>query len=160
MLGILTERATVYGLIVAMGFACGWKVNGWRLGEGIAQDKAKSVTVIRYIERETQSIADTAGETAHAELEQARTDAATAAATAVGLRAEARNLATRLATCNASTAAERQTREHASRVLADVLEEMESAGRGMAEVATRSRASGLACELVYDGVRSRMNTQP
>lgn len=150
---LLAEKSTIYGLVAAMCFGAGWKVNGWRLGEGISQDQLESVKVARIVERKSQDAADAAGEQGHAELDQARRDAATAAVTAVGLLRESRNLATKLASCNAESSAQRQARERAATVLADVLAEMESEGRGMAEAATRSRASGLACEATYDGVK-------
>ena len=150
---MLTERATVYGLLAALCFGAGWKINGWRLGEGIAQDKAESITIVRFIERQTQSVADTEGAKGYEELEKLRADAATARATAVGVRAEAGKLATRLASCNAGTAAERQARENAGRVFADVLADVEQKGRRMAEIADRARSSGMTCERVYDGVK-------
>lgn len=156
MIATIAERSTVYGLMAALCFGAGWKVNGWRLGEGIESKRNESITITRVVERESQDAADQAGENVHAELEQARRDVAVAAGIAGGLRVEAGKLATSLATCSASTAAERQAREHASSVLADVLAEMESAGRGLAEIATRSRASGLACEAVYDGASASM----
>lgn len=109
---------------------------------------------VRGIENESQGAVDSAGEQAHAELEQARADAAIAASTADGLRVESKRLSSRLASCNSSVAAEREARERAAAELANVLAEMESEGRAMAEAATRSRASGLACEAAYDGVRS------
>lgn len=140
-------------------FISGYVINGWRLGEGIAQDKAEAVTVVRVIERKQQEVADTEGNKGHAELEEARRAADAARATAVGLRAEARRLATGLATCAAGTAAERQTREATAQLLADVLEEMEGAGRGMAETADRARAAGATCERTYDGVRQQQNQQ-
>lgn len=154
MISLLTERATVYGLLAALCFGAGWKVQGWRLGEGIAQEKTEAVTIVRYIERQTQNIADTEGAAGHAELEQARHDADAARAAAVGLRAEAGRIATRLASCNAGTAAERQARQDAAELFANVLADVEQEGRAMAETADRSRAAGMTCERVYDGVRS------
>lgn len=153
MIALITERATIYGLLAALCFGAGWKVNGWRLGEGIAQDKAEAVTIVRYIERETQKVADSEGAKGHAEIEQARRDADAARSTAIGLRAEAGRIATRLATCNAGTAAERQARQDAAELFADVLADVEQEGRSMAETADRSRAAGMTCERVYDGVR-------
>ncbi|UNY40202.1 i-spanin [Pseudomonas phage vB_PcuM_ KLEP17-4] len=153
VISLLAERAIVYGLLAALCFGAGWKVNGWRLGEGIAQEKAEAVIVVRYIEREQQQIADTEGKVGHDQIEQARRDADAARATAVGLRAEAGRIATRLATCNAGTSAERQARSEAGRVFADVLADVEQQGRRMAEIADRARFSGMTCERVYDGVR-------
>lgn len=154
MIGLLAERSAVYGLVAALCFGAGWKVNGWRLGEGIAQDQAQAVTIVRVVERAQQSVADVEGEKGHAELEEARRAADAARATAAGLRAEAGRIATRLATCNAGTAGERQARQDAAQLLAEVLGEVEGAGRGMAETADRARAAGATCERAYDGVKS------
>jgi len=149
----LVERSTIYGLLAALCFTAGWKVNGWRLGEGIAQQKAEAVTVVRVIERKQQLIADTEGNKGHEELEGLRRAADRASVTAAGLRVEASRLATQLATCNAGTAGERQARADAAAVFADVLGEMESEGRAMAAAASRARSAGLTCERVYDGVK-------
>lgn len=151
---MLTERATVYGLLAALCFGAGWKVQGWRLGEGIANDRAETITVVRYIERKQQEVADTEGAKGHEELEKLRADAAAARSSAVGVRAEAGRLATKLATCNAGTAAERQARQDAGKLFADVLADVESEGRAMAEIADRARTHGMTCERTYDGVRS------
>ena len=149
----LADRAVVLGLVAALAFGAGWKINGWRLGEGIERDRAHAVTVVRVIERKQQEVADTEGKLGHEELEQARRAAADARLAADGLRAEARKLATRLASCAAGTAGERQARERAAQLLAELLGSMEEAGRGMAEAADRARAAGATCERIYDGVR-------
>lgn len=154
MLAMLLERSTVYALLAALCFGAGWKVQGWRLGEGIAREKAEAVTVVRAIERAQQAVADTEGNKGHAELEQARRDAADAADTARGVRAEASRLTARLAACNAGTAGERKARADAAAVLADVLSDVEAQGRAMAEVADRARAAGGTCERTYDGVKA------
>lgn len=153
-MALLAERSIIYGLLAVLCFGAGWKTNGWRLGEGIAQDKADTVTVVRWVERTYQVVADTEGNKGHAELEEARRAADAARATAAGLRAEAGRIATQLATCNAGTAGERQARQDTAKLLADVLGEMEGAGRWMAEAADRARAAGGACERIYDGVKS------
>ncbi|NIM30635.1 MAG: DUF2514 family protein [Pseudomonas stutzeri] len=152
MIGTLMERSTFYGLLAAICFAAGWKVNGWRLGEGIAQEQVQAVKVVRVIEQITQAVADEEGRKGHDELEDLRRAADRAGVIAAGLRVEASRLATQLATCNAETAGERQARAEAAAVFADVLGEMESEGRAMAEAASSARSAGLACERVYDGV--------
>lgn len=154
MIGTLVERSTIYGLLAAMCFAAGWKVNGWRLGEGIAQEQLQTVKVARVIEQRQQAVADDEGKKGHDELEDLRRAADRAGATAAGLRVEASRIATQLATCNAGTAGERQARADAAAMFADVLGEMESEGRAMAEAASRARSAGLTCERVYDGVRA------
>lgn len=153
MITALVERSTLFGLIAASCFFAGWKVNGWRLGEGIAQEQVQTAKVVRVIERKQQTVADEEGKKGHDELENLRRAADRAGATAAGLRVEAGRLATQLATCNAGTAGERQARADAAAVFANVLGEMESEGRAMAEAASRARTAGLTCERVYDGVR-------
>lgn len=154
MISTLMERSTIYGLLAAICFAAGWKVNGWRLGEGIAQDQLQTVKVVGVIEQKQQAVADEEGKKGHDELEDLRRAADRAGATAAGLRVEASRLATQLATCNAGTAGERQARADAAAVFADVLGEMESEGRAMAASASRARSAGLTCERIYDGVRA------
>jgi hypothetical protein len=153
MIGMLMERSTIYGVLAAMCFAAGWKVNGWRLGEGIALEQVQTVKVVRVIEQKQQAVADEEGRKGHDELEDLRRAADRAGITAAGLRIEASRLATQLATCNAGTAGERQARVDAVTVFADVLGEMESEGRAMAEAASRARIAGLTCERVYDRVK-------
>ena len=159
MIGVLADRAVVLGLVAAVGFVAGWKVNGWRLGEGIAQQQAEAVTVVRIVERQQQSVADAEGQKGHDELEELRRRAADAGAAADRLRAEARSLATGLATCAASTAAERAAREASAGVLADVLGGMAAEGGRMAEIADGARSRGSTCERVYDGVRASQDAQ-
>lgn len=154
MISALADRATVLGLVAALAFLAGWKVNGWRLAEGIARDQVEAVTVVRVVERQQQSVADVEGQKGHDELEELRRRAADAGAAADGLRKQASSLATQLATCNAGTAGEREAREDAAAVFVRVLGEMESEGRAMAEAADRARSAGLTCERVYDGVKA------
>ena len=154
MIAALADRSVVLGVVAAVAFLAGWKVNGWRLGEGIALDQVEAVTVIRVIEREQQGVADAEGQKGHEELESVRRAAADAGAVADRLRKQAGSLATQLATCNAGTAGERTARQDAAAVFVRVLGEMESEGRGMAEAADRARTAGLTCERTYDGVRA------
>lgn len=140
-----------------MAYNHGVSVEKSRHESATANQQISAHVEVQAIENESQGAVDSAGEQAHAELEQARHDAAIAASTADGLRVESKRLASRLASCNSSVTAERQARERAATELANVLAEMESEGRAMAEAATRSRASGLACEAAYDGVRNARN---
>lgn len=150
----IVDRATVLGVIAALCFGAGWKVNGWRLGEGIAMAQVEAVQSARVTETKRQIVADTEGAKGHEDLKQARRDADDARAAAAGLRANAAKLASRLAACNAGSASEREARERAAVVFAGVLEEMEARGRALAEFADQSRSAGLACERVYDGIRA------
>ncbi|WP_082457805.1 DUF2514 family protein [Pseudomonas sp. EGD-AK9] len=154
MIGALADRTAVLGVVAVLAFLAGWKVNGWRLGEGIAQGLVEAVNTVRMVERQQQSVADAEGHKGHDELEELRRAAADAGAAADGLRKQASSLATQLATCNAGTAGERAAREGAAAVLTDVLGEMESAGREMAAEADGRRIKGLTCERTYGGVKS------
>ncbi|MBP3063642.1 Protein of unknown function [Ectopseudomonas chengduensis] len=154
MIAALADRATVLGIVAGLAFLAGWKVNGWRLGEGIAQGQVEAVTIVRVIERQQQSVADAEGQKGHDQLEELQRRAADAGAAADGLRKQASSLATQLATCNAGTAGERTARERAASVLADVLGEMESEGRWLAAEADGRRIKGLTCERTYEGVKA------
>lgn len=96
----------------------GWKVNGWRLGEGIAQGQIEAVTLVCVVERQQQSVSGAEGQKDHDQLEELQRRAATATATADGLRKPASSLATQIATCNAETAGDHTTRERTAVVLA------------------------------------------
>lgn len=159
MIAALADRAIVLGLVAAVCFGAGWKVNGWRLGEGIERDRADGVTIVRVIEREQQAVADTEGDKGDEELERLRRAADGHRADADRLRAEARRLATGLASCTASTAGERTAREGAVGVLADVLGGMASEGGRLAQIADAARARGSTCERVYDGVGAAQQAQ-
>ena len=154
MIAALADRAMLLGIVAGLAFLAGWKVNGWRLGEGIAQGQVEAVTIVRVVERQQQGVADAEGQKGHDQLEELQRRAADAGAAADGLRKQASSLATQLATCNAGTAGERAAREGAAAVFVRVLGEMESEGRAMAEAADRARAAGLTCERVYDGVKA------
>lgn len=154
MIAALADRAMLLGVVAGLAFLAGWKVNGWRLGEGIAQGQVEAVTIVRVVERQQQGVADAEGQKGHDQLEELQRRAADAGAAADGLRKQASSLATQLATCNAGTAGERAAREGAAAVFVRVLGEMESEGRAMAEAADRARAAGLTCERVYDGVKA------
>ena len=154
MIAALAERSTVLGVVAALAFLAGWKVNGWRLGEGIAQGQVEAVTIVRVVERQQQSIADAEGQKGHDQLEELQRRAADAGAAADGLRKQASSLATQLATCNAGTAGERAAREGAAALLAELLGEMESQGRWLAAEADGRRIKGLTCERTYGGVKA------
>lgn len=160
MIAALAERSTVLGLVAVLAFLAGWKVNGWRLGEGIAQHQVEAVTVVRVVERQQQSVADAEGQKGHDQLEELQRRAADAGAIADGLRKQASSLATQLATCNAGTAGERTAREYAAALLAELLGEMESEGRWLAAEADGRRIKGLTCERTYEGVKEAPLSSP
>lgn len=154
MIGALANRAVILGVVAALAFSVGWKVNGWRMGEGIALQQVDAVTRARVIERNQQGVADAEGAKGHEELDELRRAVGDAGIVAAGLRKQASSLATQLATCNAGTAGEREARAEAGKVFADVLADVERRGRAMAEAADRARSAGLTCERVYDGVKA------
>jgi hypothetical protein len=160
-MGALVDRSLVLGVLAALAFLAGWKVNGWRLGEGIAQGQVEAVTIVRVVERQQQSVADAEGQKGHDQLEELQRRAANAGAAADGLRKQASSLATQLATCNAGTAGERAAREDAAALLAELLGEMESEGRWLAAEADGRRIKGLTCEGTYGGVKAApLSSQP
>lgn len=154
MIPVIGERAVVYGLLAAICFGAGWKVNGWRLGEGIAQERLETVRTVRVSERAQQKAADTEGQKGHDELEDLRRSADDARAYADGLRKQAGSLAAKLSSCNAGIAGEREAREAIAAMFVRVLGEMEEEGRGMAEAADRARTAGLTCERTYEAVKA------
>lgn len=147
-------RACVYLALAALCFGTGWKVNGWRLGEGIAQEQAETVKIVRIEEHRQQAVADTEGAKGNAELDAAQRAAAAAERDASGLRGQVRQLATGLATCNAGAAGERQARAATASLLADVYAEADRAAGEYAAEADRARVAGLTCERVHDGIRA------
>lgn len=153
--GHVIGRSTLYALLAALAFGCGWKVNGWRLGEGIAQQQTETIRMVRVEERRQQDVADTEGEKGHDQIEAARAAADRARSDADRLRDEARRLATGLAVCNAETAGQRQARIEAANLHSDVFDSVVQRSQELAEEADKSYAAGATCERIYDGVSGR-----
>lgn len=89
---------------------------------------------------------------AQTHIAQAATDAAAADRTADGLRVELARLKRRPASCPGATAGS-EAGPDTTAVLADLLEEVERAGRAMAAEADRRGIAGGACERSYDAVK-------
>lgn len=110
-----------------------------------------ALEITRVKELRWQAAADKEREQANAQLEIAQADIAAAGATADGLRVELDRL-------------KRKRPEHpaagvgvapgasATAVLADLLEEVERAGRAMAEEAQRRGIAGTSCERRFDSL--------
>lgn len=89
---------------------------------------------------------------AQTHIAQAATDATAADRTADGLRGELARLKRRPASCPGATAGS-EARPDATAVLADLLEEVERAGRAMAAEADRRGIAGGVCERSFDAVK-------
>jgi len=93
-------------------------------------------------------------------IDQATADAGTARASAVSLRGAADAIAQRFtaseARGHACTAAASQAAARAALVLADVLKRADQRAGDLAAVADQSRARGLTCEQVYDGIAKQL----
>lgn len=88
----------------------------------------------------------------HEELQQAQADAATADRIAGGLRAELNRIRGIVASYSVATAGSQAGRS-AYDLLADLLEEVERAGRAMAAEADRRGVAGAMCERAYQGLQ-------
>lgn len=117
----------------------------------VAERDRRAEALARAEERRRQDAADQLRGEAHAQIEQAQADAAAADSAADGLRREADRLKRKLASC-ASTGAGSAPGRDAGTVLADVLSEVEAAGRAMAAEADRRGVAGAACERQYGRV--------
>lgn len=116
------------------------------------RDRRAAMAVLAENQRR-QKAADESRREALEQIEQAQADAAAAGATADGLRGEADRLKRKLASCAGTVAGSTPGRDAGS-VLADLLAEVESAGRAMAAEAQRRGIAGAACERKYDSVRA------
>lgn len=105
----------------------------------------------RVKELSWQAAADKEREEANAQLEVAQADIAAADATADGLRVELNRLK-RSRPGNSAAGAGVETGPSATAVLADLLEEVERAGRAMAEEAQRRGVNGSSCERRFDSL--------
>lgn len=146
-----------YAAAAALGFAAGWLIQGANLSaleRDHAQAMAKSHAQARLTEARWRTTIDGVQIDAREQLAQVADDAATAAATADGLRRELDRIRRRAASCAAAAGGSAPGRDTAE-LLADLLAEVESAGRAMAEEADRRGVAGEACERTYDGVSLR-----
>lgn len=160
MLGFFEQyRVWLIAAALAAAFAAGWAGNGWRMGEQLAQVQAGQAQALvtaqaqaRSEEQRRQTALEIIRNEAHQSTEQALADAAAADATADGLQHELGRLKRRAASC-ASASAGGAPAKDATTVLANVLSEVESAGRAMAAEADRRGIAGAACERSYVAVK-------
>jgi hypothetical protein len=117
-----------------------------------AQALATAQAQARSEEQRRQTALEIIRNDAHQISEQAIADAAAADATADGLLLELDRLKRRAAICAGVTTGG-ATAKDATTVLADLLSEVESAGRAMAAEADRRGIAGSACERSYDAVK-------
>ena len=105
----------------------------------------------REEERRRQSAIEVVRKNAQDQIAQAAADAAAADAAADGLRFELDRIKRRAANCSGSAVGSAPGTDSTA-LLADMLAELEQAGRAMAAEADRRRIAGLACEAAYDAI--------
>lgn len=161
----LAAVLTVAALMLASAAGGAW-VSGALWAADLAEAKQAHAQALAAIEhRQTQAQAQARSEEqrrqtalegirtdASEQIEQAQADAAAADATADGLLLELDRLKRRTAIC-ASAATGGAPAQDSTTVLADLLSEVESAGRAMAAEADRRGIAGTACERSYDAVK-------
>jgi hypothetical protein len=141
---------------LAVGLLLGWLVNGWRLGEQIAEIRADHAQALAASERRARQIESGW----HAALTEVQKDARSkteelaahlsAAGTAADrLRARVAELSRRPAACPGAGEGGEAT-DAARLVLADVLGRIDAAAGELAAHADRARVAGIACEAAYD----------
>ena len=143
-----------YAAAAALGFAAGWLIQGANLSaleRDHAQALANAHAQARLTEARWRTTIEGVQIDAREQLAQVADDAATAAATADGLRRELDRIRRRAASCPAAADGGAPGRD-STELLAELLAEVESAGRAMAAEADRRGVAGAACERAYDGV--------
>lgn len=119
----------------------------------VMRETAEAATAAREEERRRQTEIEGIRDAARGELERASADARDADQRADGLQREvARLRAGRAATCNTIAAQRGEAAGSTFGVLADLLLEVERAGRAMAAEADRRGIAGAACERAYDAL--------
>lgn len=134
-----------------------WQANAYTAQIATMQaDQAQALATAQAQARSEEQRRQTALEIIRNEsrqsTEQALADAAAADATADGLQHELERLKRRAASCARATTGGASTKD-ATTVLADVLSEVESAGRAMAAEADRRGIAGAACERSYEALK-------
>ncbi|WP_339514427.1 DUF2514 family protein [Pseudomonas sp. RL_15y_Pfl2_60] len=162
MSGLSVERLIVYAVIalalVSVGVWVSWAItdNSWQAkhSEYVAQvEKAARAAgdQARSEEQRRQAAIEGIRQDAQSKIDAAAVDATVAGATADSLRAELARLKRSPASCPGVTN-RGEAGADSTTVLADLLEEVERAGRAMAEEAQRRGDAGSACEKSYDSL--------
>lgn len=143
-------------IALGAGLLLGWLVNGWRLGEQIAEIRADHAQALadaqsraRQIEAGWHAGMLEVQRNAQEKLEAVAADAAAAGSAAERLRERVAELSRRPAACPAA-ADGGEAAEAARLVLADVLSRIDAAAGELAAYADRARVAGMACEVAYD----------
>ncbi|NYT25408.1 DUF2514 family protein [Alcaligenaceae bacterium] len=156
----------VGAVLLAVGLALGWTVNGWRMDaklaraesqhaqvlEQLAQGAVASAQAARAEEARRTAAVEEQRDTAQQQAQALEVDVAAAADTAGRLRAELDTLRRRGAACSAAVTGGGADQPGTDPIglLIDVLTGMESAGREVAEYADGLKIAGTACERIYD----------
>lgn len=139
-------------LLVAVGAAVfGYGKTQYEAGYAQAQTEQKEADELLKLQREQEKTQ--IEYEALSRIEAARADAAFADATSERLRTEL-NRVRKLAERHTGTVAPGKTTSQIVGVLADMLEESNTAYRRTAEEAERYRAAGTVCEQQYDAIKA------
>lgn len=148
-------------LCLALGLLLGWLVNGWRGDAALAEVERRHAEMLasaqlaaRIEEQRRIAAIEEVQRNAQEQLTSAAADAAAADRTAAGLRGEVARLSRRPARCPAA-AGGGEAVDPAGLVLAELLLEVERAGRELAAEADRRRVAGLACESAYGALMGK-----
>ncbi|MCJ8168623.1 DUF2514 family protein [Atopomonas sediminilitoris] len=146
------SRLIAVAVVLALAFAAGWLVNGWRWQAKLsalelthAEQYASAQAQARSEEQRRQTAVEGIRRDAQRHIDQSQTDAATAGAAANGLRAALDTAKHRAASCASATTGSPTGPDQAT-VLADLLAELEQEGRAMAAEADRRGIAGRTCE--------------
>lgn len=151
--------AAAIAVLMALSAAGAWQWQANAYGRQIAdmrRDQADANALAqagaRREEQRRQTALDEVRQDAQDKITTAAADATAADATADSLRADLARIKRRAAG-NTCTAAGGTATESATGLLADLLGEVEAAGRAMAAEADRRGIAGAACERSYDAVK-------
>lgn len=142
--------------LFAAGLATGWVINGWRMGEQIADIRADHAQTLADAQSRARQIESGwhAGmlevqRNAQEKLDAVAADVADAGSAAERLRERVAELSRRPAACPAAGGGG-EAADAARLVLADVLSRIDAAAGELAAHADRARVAGMACEAAYD----------
>ncbi|HCP54602.1 MAG: hypothetical protein CMK72_00985 [Pseudomonadaceae bacterium] len=161
MFGLTVERLAIWValvLIVAgMGAWTGWAVsdNHWQAQHskyvaGVERAAKEASDQARSEEQRRQAAIEGIRKDAQTKIDASAVDATVAGATADRLRAELARIK-RASSCS-GTASGGEAGTNQTALLADLFEEVERAGRAMAEEAQRRGDSGANCERAFDAL--------
>ena len=143
-------------IALGAGLLLGWLVNGWRLGEQVAEIRADHAQALADAQSRARQIESGwhAGmlevqRNAQEKLDSVAADVAAASSAAERLRERAAELSSRPAACPGA-AGGGEAAGPAGDLLADVSRRLDQAADELARFAERAAVAGAACEAAHD----------